>query len=133
MSGRNRTTWYKNGREKIALICGWRKSTYGQEGKDYAQEFPVWVSPVGRLYDAHPSNSCLPEYFSDLNAMWEAERHAPAGYADEVRYIVATDARVQPAHLCDQYLIMATADQRARAFLRAHMCDGGPQPKVHQL
>lgn len=60
----------------------------------------------------------FPNYFEDLNACSEMEKSAPMGYGDEVRAVVARDAGVAPQHICDQYVICATAAQRAEAFGR---------------
>lgn len=60
----------------------------------------------------------VPDYFNDLNACHEMEKQAPMGYGDEVRAVVARDAGIAPQHICDQYVICATAEQRAEAFGR---------------
>jgi len=67
-------------------------------------------------------NGCLlaslPDYLNDLNAMHEVEKELPEGYAHMLRRIVARAHVVIPSDLCDEYLISATATQRAEAFLR---------------
>jgi len=61
----------------------------------------------------------IPDFLNDLNAVHEAEVSlASSGYDDFVRHEVATDANVMTCHLCDTYLILATAPQRCRALLK---------------
>lgn len=110
-------------RVKVAEALGW---TLKPE-KFAIDNTPVWHCPNGW---AHPPKSdpmtgywyeaetILPDYPNDLNACAEMEKQAPMGYADAVRYEVAKSRGVQAAHLSDQYLISANAEQRCRAFLK---------------
>lgn len=62
----------------------------------------------------------VPDYLNDLNAIHRLEKQAPMGYVDFVRMVVARDAGVRVCDICDQYVYLADADQRAEALLRIH-------------
>jgi hypothetical protein len=96
----------------IAEACGWkcRAST----NKDF--EF-VWMhKDEGYCY-------ALPDYAEDLNAMHEAERVALNSAELLSEYADQLDKVCVPTHICClthwQSVVMATAAQRAEAFLKA--------------
>ncbi len=89
----------------IAEACGWER-----------------VKRIPEIWKSSNTKYILPpDYLRDLNAMHEAERHigsinALSQYADELDKICV------PTHICPlthwQAVVMATAAQRAEAFLR---------------
>lgn len=106
----------------IAQACGWAWvedirerywNAFWERGKEK-------LIPRGEDLTTRRRNrpDWLPDYLNDLNATAEMEKSAPMGYGDEVRAVVARDAGVAPQHICDQYVICATAAQRAEAFGR---------------
>lgn len=114
-------------RIKIAEACGWRYFDdpctriswfYGPTNRmrPKAELMKDAPAPGRQLFIADEFS--FPNYFEDLNACAEMEKSAPMGYGDEVRVIVARYAGVAPQHICDQYVICATAAQRAEAFGR---------------
>lgn len=82
--------------------------------------------PCGCEMVVTPSDGRTSCISRDLEAMHQAEKLAPMGYADAVRLVVARDARVAPEHLCDQYLIHANARQRATAFVMVMKPEASP-------
>lgn len=88
-------------RIKIAEACGWKSQTIG----------PSW----------HQSETKMPDYFNDLNAMHEAEKVLSneqwADYIMAFGKIFAQDVSTHYWSLA-RSLIRATAAQRAEAFGR---------------
>jgi hypothetical protein len=103
----------------IAKICGWKLRwqnvgggpLYELKPKDHCWE--VWLPPPNKInfQEEWPEP---PDYFSDLNAMHEAEKSLPtifetAEYQDQLELV--TNRQRNP-------IWFATASQRAEAFLK---------------
>ena len=92
----------------IAEACGWKNLTVGHSGRILGE------------HNALSSAMWVPDFNSDLNAMQEVEQtlgtHQLARYADFLEKVCV------PAHSCLltpwQSVVMATAAQRAEAFVR---------------
>ena len=78
--------------------------------KDY-DITPAWKSPSGD-YHRNP-----PDYLNDLNAMHEAEWHISCGQKYDKYFKILNEVCENSKHQNDP--IIATAPQRAEAFLRA--------------
>lgn len=108
-------------RTAIAEHCGWQM-IHVQNRACYPEN-----ALCGKHKDRDPvpfsgGYAFVPFYLDDLNAMHEAEKHLGsinniASYADEL------DKVCVPTHICPlthwQATVMATASQRAEAFLKA--------------
>jgi hypothetical protein len=91
-------------RIRIAEFCGWKDCHLSAS----------WASIIGTLYEVNGNQyAMIPNYFSDLNAMHEAEKILTAQQRRSyVSYIFNL-----PASECESNTF-ATAAQRAEAFLR---------------
>jgi len=91
-------------RIRIAEFCGWKDCHLSAS----------WASIIGTLYEVNGNQyAMIPNYFSDLNAMHEAEKILTAQQRRSyVSYIFNL-----PASECESNTF-ATAAQRAEAFLK---------------
>ena len=90
----------------IAEACGWKLVT------DNPCYEPYWENPTGNMI-AVSCGMRLPDYLNDLNAMHEAEKIF--NHAQYCRYI---SGLVSLTVADNNSIFMATAAQRAEAFLR---------------
>ena len=112
----------------IAEECGWKHQP-GEE-PTYGGTFrrTGWISPKGKFHHAghwkKKTGDGLPDYLNDLNAMHEAEKvlfnngdgEHWEDYMRNLRKVTLRDGRECGG--LDERLILATAAQRAEAFLR---------------
>ena len=93
----------------IAEACGWTELPIGR----------VWVKDG--YHATIGGNYCtqLPDYLNDLNAMHEAEKVLTGEQLLTYRDFLVQDAFFNGEHRKDVCLILLTAEQRARALLKA--------------
>lgn len=123
----------------IAEACGWkwyrRPATGPWANKPYRVLYHPQIVPefMATLQEADMSErqcndvflwreGIVPDYLNDLNAMHEAENTGLKDVNELSRYLDELDRVCVPTHICPtthaQAVIMATASQRAEAFLR---------------
>lgn len=104
----------------IAEACGWkycpnRKCNDPEIVKEYGL---YWLTPDGEQ-SVYVSEEDIPDYFNDLNAMHEAEqvlkKWEKVTYAKKLVFTVTSEEKRGTS---TYELIIATAAQRAEAFLR---------------
>ena len=102
----------------IAEACGWEWKANGFSYHPY----PGWYKGHEQCHVVALLSSELPDYLNDLNAMHEVERTGLKDINELNRYADELDKVCVPTHICSlthwQSVVMATAAQRAEAFLR---------------
>ncbi len=96
----------------IAEICGWKwddKTVWSPDGSRTARtNLANYRAPLEEFF---------PDYLHDLNAMHEAEEHAPSNYWNTLADLVGYGGMSITSQNLKR-IAQATAAQRAEAFLR---------------
>ncbi len=104
----------------IAAACGWKwkkENVYLDDPRD-DRDAPKWfriTDPDGREHCEYCIESSVPDYLHDLNAMHEAEKVLTDDQTKRYIETLCKQVHRQPGN---QWGVMATAAQRAEAFLR---------------
>jgi hypothetical protein len=111
-------------RMAIAAVCGWTELRISEK-----YQIPSGLRPNFQVQVLNE----VPNYTKDLNAMHEAERIGLNSSELLSDYADILDKVCVPTHICClthwQSVVMATAAQRAEAFLKALGLWDPPTPK----
>lgn len=109
----------------IAEACGWKVKFVADRGGSDG-ECTHLIDPNGDITISHWGEwgiegftNNIPNYYGDLNACHEMEKHAPiAAYCDALYEVLATAHKIKASAVPPSFAIRAESPHRCEAFLR---------------